>query len=46
MTVKEFVDLLKLAINLNKHIMCYKNSTKTQFVIIIDGYACFYEVNY
>jgi len=44
--VYEFSELLKLAINLNKHIMCYKDESHAQFVTIVDEYACSYEVHY
>ena len=46
MAVSDFRELLKLAINLNKHIMCYKNRTRTDFVVIVDDYACLYVINY
>lgn len=46
MAVRDFSELLKLAINLNKHIMCYKNRTRTEFVTIVDDYACIYVINY
>ena len=46
MTVPDFNELLKLVINLNKHIMCYRDKTQTQFVTIVDGYACLYTINY
>ena len=45
-TVQEFDELLKLAVNLNKHIMCYKNDTYAEFVTIVDEYACVYVINY
>jgi len=44
--VKKFSELLKLAINLNKHIMCHKDDIHAQFVTIINEYACLYEVHY
>ena len=46
MVVQEFGELLKLAINLNKHIMCYRNRTYTEFVVIVDEFACLYVINY
>ena len=44
--VDEFEELLKLAINLNKHIMCYKDSDYAIFVVIVDNYAYNYTVNF
>jgi len=44
--VQEFSELLKLAINLNKHIMCHKGETRTEFAVIVDEFACMYEINY
>ena len=46
MAVRGFSELLKLAINLNKHIMCYRIETRTEFVVIMDEYACLYAINY
>jgi len=46
MIVQEFSELLKLAINLNKHIMCYRDEVHTEFVVIVDGYACLYMINF
>jgi len=46
MVVQEFGELLKLAINLNKHIMCYRDEVRTEFVVIVDGYACLYMISY
>jgi len=44
--VQDFPELLKLAINLNKHIMCYKDKTHAEFVTIVDGYACTYRISF
>ena len=44
--VYDFSDLLKLAINLNKHIMCYRDETHTEFVVIVGEFACIYAINY
>ena len=46
MAVREFGELLKLSINLNKHIMCYKCRTFIEFVVIIDEFACYYVINF
>ena len=46
MVVSDFRELLKLAINLNKHIMCYRNRMRTDFVVIVDDYACLYVIDY
>jgi len=45
-SVYEFSDMLKLAINLNKHIMCYRDENHTGFVVLVDGVACLYVINY
>ncbi|MCL2223527.1 MAG: DUF5305 domain-containing protein [Defluviitaleaceae bacterium] len=42
--VREFGELVKLALNLNKHIMCYSTDTYTEFVVIADDFAAFYEI--
>ena len=46
MVVQDFSELLKLAINLNKHIMCYRDERRTEFVVIVDEYACSYVIEY
>lgn|GEM_PF-934252 len=46
MAVREFSELLKLSINLNKHIMCYKCRAFIEFVVIIDEFACYYVINF
>ena len=42
--VPHFTELLKLAINLNNHILCYHNEEKAQFCVISEGYAHCYEI--
>jgi hypothetical protein len=44
--VLQFKELLKLAVNLNKHILCFHNDEKADFCTIIDGYAYCYNINY
>ena len=44
--VAEFSELLKLAITLNKHVMCYKNSSYTEFAVMVDEFACMYVVHH
>ena len=44
--VQDFGELLKLAINLNKHIMCYRDDKHTEFAVIVDEYACMYMIDY
>ena len=39
MVVEEFESLLRLAINLNKHIMCYHDEEQAQFVTIVHEHA-------
>ena len=46
MAVREFDELVKLAVNLNKHIMCYRDDSHTEFAIIVDEYACLYTIKY
>ena len=46
MAVEEFPELLKLAVNLNKHIMCYHDSDHAEFAAIVEGYAYVYSINY
>ena len=44
--VEKFKELLKLSVNLNKHIMCYKDESHAQFVTFVGEYACVHEVHY
>jgi len=46
MEVDEFEEILKLAINLNKHIICFRSSIKAEFCTLIDEYAYYYEITY
>lgn len=39
-----FEELLKLAVNLNKHIMCYHDDEHAEFALIVGSYAYFYSV--
>jgi hypothetical protein len=42
--LKDFSELLKLAVNLSKHIMCYNNRKYAEFVVIVDEFAYVYRV--
>lgn len=44
--VDDFRDLLRLAINLNKHIMCYHNYLMAEFTVLVEGKAYHYRVDY
>jgi len=44
--VGEFEEVLKLSINLNKHITCHKSSQKAEFCVIVDDYAYSYQIDY
>ena len=44
MYVPYFTELLKLAINLNKHILCYYDDEKAEFCVLADGYAHCYVI--
>lgn len=46
MMVDDFEDILKLAINLSKHINCYKDSTKAEFVTVVDYFAYCHRIEY
>jgi len=46
MKVDEFVDLMKLAITLGKNIMCYTDEDHAEFVVIADGVASLYVIDY
>jgi len=46
MLVVDFDEILKLSINLNKHITCYENNEMTLFCVIVDSSAYCYEVHY
>lgn len=42
MRVSDFEELLKLAINLNRHIMCCYNDEQAEFALVIENYAYYY----
>ena len=44
--VYKFEELLKLAINLSKHIVCYRNNMYAEFAVVVDEYAYYYRVDY
>ena len=44
--VDEFEEILKLSINLSKHINCYKDHVKAEFVTIVDDFAYCYRIVY
>ena len=44
--VDAFEELLKLAINLNKHIVCYHDERLAEFAVIVDAYAYYFAVHY
>jgi hypothetical protein len=44
--VSDFGELLKTAVNLNKHIMCYKTRERVEFVTIVDNYAIHYMIDF
>lgn len=44
--VQDFYDLVKLAINLNKHIMCYNGDDFVQFAVVADEFLCLYVIHY
>ena len=44
--VQDFGELLKLAIYLNKHIMCYTDDSRAEFAVVVDEYVCLYELNF
>ena len=46
MIVMQFDELLKLSINLNKHIVCYRDRRKTEFCTIVDEYAYYFKITY
>jgi len=39
-------ELVKLAVNLNKHIICYHNDELAQFLVVVDDCAYFYQIDY
>ncbi|MCL2574067.1 MAG: DUF5305 domain-containing protein [Defluviitaleaceae bacterium] len=46
LNVATFHDLLKLSVNLNKHIMCYHNDEMATFAVLVDENAYFYGIDY
>jgi len=46
MKVGDFESLLKLAINLNKHIMCYQDDYHIEFSVIVEQYFYYYRIDY
>ena len=46
LVVKDFETLLRLAINLNKHIMCYNDDNRADFAVIVDSYAYHFGIEY
>ena len=44
--VDEFGELVKLAVNLNKHVMCYHDGGYAEFAVIVDTYAYYFAINY
>ena len=46
MPVSDFRDLLKLAVNLSKHIMCYHDDDMAEFVVIVEDNAYCYRIIY
>jgi len=44
--VEEFTELLKLAININKHILCFHNDEKAKFSVIADGFAYCHQLSF
>ena len=46
MPVREFDTLLKLVVDLNKHVMCYHNDEYAEFAVIVDEYAYYYKIDY
>jgi len=46
MQVEDFEEILKLSINLSKHITCNKDDYQASFYIIVDSLAYYYEITY
>jgi len=46
MKVTDFKELLKLSVNLNKHIMGFINGEQSEFCVVVDNYAYLYKVSY
>jgi len=41
--VSGFEELVKLAVNLNKHIVCYICNDEAEFVVVVDGYTYYFK---
>lgn len=46
MPVENFEILLRLSINLNKHIMCHHNDKKAEFAVVVEHNAYYFKINY
>ena len=46
MMVEDFEDILKLAINLSKHINCFKDRSKAEFVTVVDNFAYCHRIKF
>lgn len=44
--VEDFAELIKLAINLNKHIRCHQDDNGAMFTVVVDGDVYVYHVKY
>ncbi|MCL2083371.1 MAG: DUF5305 family protein [Oscillospiraceae bacterium] len=43
--VIQFKELLKLAVNLNKQIVCFYDRVRADFIVFADGYAYYYRID-
>jgi len=46
MFVEEFEELIKLSINLNKHIMCYMDDNNARFCTLVDNNAFYFSLTF
>jgi len=46
MKVTDFKELLKLSVNLNKHIMGFIDGERSEFCVVVDNYAYLYKVSF
>jgi len=44
--VGEFDALLKLAVNLNKHVMCYHDELQAEFAVVVDVHEYYFRIGY
>ena len=44
--LEDFEDILKLAINLSKHVNCFKDYSKAEFVTVVDEYAYCHRIDF